>query len=92
MYQILPYSKRQAKKLNVNILPSKNQNKKIDVFDKKWNFITSIGAKGYLDYPTYLKYYGKTIANKRRKLYKIRHKKDRMVKGTSGFYADKILW
>jgi len=31
-------------------------------------------------------------ANVRRKLYKIRHKKDRLKRGTAGFYADKILW
>jgi hypothetical protein len=49
------------------------------------------------DYPTYLAkekkgYYEKGYANKRRKLYKDRHEKDRHVLGSAGYYADKILW
>jgi len=49
------------------------------------------------DYPTYLAkekkgYYEKGYANKRRKLYKERHEKDRHVSGSAGYYADKILW
>jgi hypothetical protein len=34
----------------------------------------------------------KGTAEKRRKLYKDRHDKDRKVKGSNGFYADKLLW
>jgi hypothetical protein len=45
-----------------------------------------------MDYPHYLKYFGKKIADERKRLYKIRHKKDRMIKGTAGYYADKLLW
>jgi hypothetical protein len=49
------------------------------------------------DYPTYLEkekkgYYEKGYANKRRKLYKERHEKDRHIVGSNGYYADKILW
>jgi hypothetical protein len=90
MYQITDYSKQQAKKLGVDIKPSKNKNKKIDVF-KNGNNLASIGGKGYKDYPTYLKI-DKSLAEERRKLYKIRHEKDRKIKGTAGFFADKILW
>lgn len=91
MYQITSYSKSQAKKLNVNIKPSTNKNKKIDVFkgDKK---IAVIGDIKYNDYPNYLKKEGKVIADERRRLYKKRHSNDRFVKGSNGFYADKILW
>ena len=32
MYKILPYTKRQAKKLGVVVKPSTNKTKKIDVF------------------------------------------------------------
>jgi hypothetical protein len=39
-----------------------------------------------------LEYFGKKIADERRRLYKIRHKKDRSVKGSAGYYADKLLW
>jgi len=90
MYQITDYSYQQAKKLGVDIKPSKNKNKKIDVF-KSGEKIASIGGKGYKDYPSYLKI-DKNLAEERRKLYKIRHEKDRKIKGSAGFFADKILW
>jgi len=90
MYQITDYSKQQAKKLGVEIKPSTNKNKKIDVF-KDGEKIVSIGDKRYKDYPNYLKI-DKTLADERRKLYKIRHEKDRKIKGSAGFFADKILW
>jgi hypothetical protein len=92
MYHILPYSKKKAKELNVQIFPSRNKNKKIDIYDMNGYFITSIGSYGAMDYPTYVLYCGKEFANERRKLYKIRHKKDRNIKGSRGYYADKILW
>jgi hypothetical protein len=90
MYQITDYSYQQAKKLGVDIKPSKNKNKKIDVF-KNGNKLASIGNKNYLDYPNYLKQ-DKSLAEQRRKLYKIRHEKDRKIKGSAGYFADKILW
>lgn len=95
-YKILPYSFRKAKELGVVIKPSTNLLKKIDVF-KNGKKIASIGAKGMNDYPTYLEkekkgYFEKGYANKRRKLYKERHEKDRHKVGSNGYYADKILW
>lgn len=90
MYQITDYSKQQAKKLGVDIKPSKNKNKKIDVF-KDGKKLASIGGKGYKDYGTYLKE-DKSLAEQRRKLYKMRHEKDRHSKGSAGFFSDKILW
>jgi hypothetical protein len=90
MYQITDYSKQQAAKLGVDIKASKNKNKKIDVF-KDGNKLASIGDTRYKDYPTYLKQ-NKNLAEERRKLYKIRHEKDRKIKGSAGFFADKILW
>ena len=91
MYKITNYSKEQAKKLNVEIKPSTRKNKKIDVYrgDKK---IASIGNKNYLDFPTHLEKNGKEFAEKRRKLYKIRHNKTRNIKGSNSFWSDKILW
>lgn len=47
---------------------------------------------GYMDYDLWLKAEGKEFADERRRLYKIRHEKDRHRKGTAGYYADKILW
>jgi len=92
LYKILPYTINKAKQLNVIIVPSENKNKKIDVYDVYGNFIVSIGDINYLDYPNYTKKYGKKIADERKRLYKIRHKKDRLVKGTAGYYADQLLW
>jgi hypothetical protein len=91
-YKITQYSKTQAEKLGVTIKPSSVQGKKIDVFNKKGEKIASIGALGYSDYPTYLKDKGKDYADNRRKLYKERHESDRHVRGSAGYYADKILW
>jgi len=92
MYKILPYTLAQAKRLNVKVRLSSKAEKKIDVYDRKGNFIVSVGAKGYLDYPTYKKLFGKAVADQRRKLYKARHEKDRKVKGSPGYFADKLLW
>lgn len=92
MYKILPYTAAQARRLNVMIRPSSRKGKKIDVFDKEGYYITSVGARGYLDYPTYKKLFGKTVADQRRKLYKARHDKDRKVKGSPGYFADQLLW
>ena len=95
-YKILPYSFRKAKELGVVIKPSTNILKKIDVF-KNGKKVASVGARGMNDYPNYLEkekkgYYPKGYANKRRKLYKERHEKDRHFLGSAGYYADKILW
>ena len=88
VYNITDYSYKQAKLLGVQIKPSTNKKKKIDVFkdDKK---IASSGFYGMMDYPTYIKEKGKAYANERRRLYHIRHSKD---KSLNGFYAKKILW
>jgi hypothetical protein len=90
-YTITNYTYKQAKKLGVQVKPSTNKTKKIDVY-KKGKKIASIGARGYNDFPTFMKLKGKKYAQTRRKLYKIRHEKDRHVKGSRGFYADKLLW
>jgi len=88
-YKITNYSYNQAKKLNVEIKPSSNKKKKIDVY-KDGKKISSIGAIDYYDFPTYVIKEGLKIANERRKLYKIRHKKD--LNSKNGYYANKILW
>jgi len=90
-YKITSYTKDKANKLGVVVKPSKVKDKKIDVF-KSGKKIATIGAKGYNDYPTYLKTKGKEYADERRRLYKIRHNKDRLVKNSNGYYADRLLW
>jgi predicted Zn-dependent protease len=91
MYIITNYSYKKAKEHNVTIKPSQNKNKKIDVY-KNGELIASIGAIGYKDYPTYIKENGIEYANKRRQLYRQRHKNDLTNKNSNGFWANKILW
>lgn len=91
MYEITSYSQQQAKKLGVEIKPSSNKKKKIDVY-KDGKKIASIGAIGYGDYPTFIKTEGREYADKRRQAYKKRHEKDRHKIGTPGYYADQLLW
>ena len=86
-YDIQPYTKKKAKELGVEVKPSTNPEKKIDVY-KKGEKIASIGAIGYNDYPTFL-LKDKSLADFRRKLYHLRHKKD---SGINGYYARELLW
>lgn len=96
MYTITNYTKNKARILGVTVKPSKTKGKKIDVF-KNGKKVASIGAIGYKDYPTYVALerqnkLPKGTAEKRRKLYKKRHQKNRSVPGTPGWYADRLLW
>ncbi len=90
-YEIKARQKRNAKKLGVEIKPSTNKKKKLDLF-KDGKKIASIGAIQYSDYATFIKEKGKEFADKRRKLYKGRHEKTRKKIGSNSYYADKILW
>lgn len=91
-YKITNYTKERAKQIGVIVKPSENKDKKIDVFNKDGEKLASVGAKGMLDYPSYIREKGLEYAKKRRALYKERHEKDRHQKGTAGWYADKLLW
>jgi hypothetical protein len=91
MYKITARQKRNAESLGVTIKPSTNKSKKIDVF-KNGQKIASIGAAGYKDFDIHLKENGKAYAEERRRLYQIRHQKNRNKMGTPGFFADRILW
>jgi hypothetical protein len=92
MYEITNYTKQQAKRLGINIKFSHKPTKKIDVFDKNWLYICSIGDRSYSDYPTYIKTHGLEYANARRTQYKRRHAKDRNRVGTPGYFAARLLW
>lgn len=89
-YKITDYSYDRAKELGVIIKPSKKGNYKIDVYDKYNKYITSIGHKQYLDFPTIIKKNGKEYADYRRELFYKRHGKYK--KGTRGWYSSYILW
>ena len=90
-YTITKYTRDRAKELGVTVKHSTDPTKKIDVY-KNGVKIVSCGGLGYNDYPTYMKLKGKEYADERRRLYRIRHTKDRNVPGTAGYYADKLLW
>jgi len=91
MYEITEQTKKRAKELGVEVKPSTNSKKKIDVF-KNGKRIASIGSSFYADYPTYIKTKGKDYADIRKKLYAKRHAKDINVKGSNGYYAYELLW
>jgi D-arabinose 1-dehydrogenase-like Zn-dependent alcohol dehydrogenase len=84
VYTISEYSKKQAKKLGVEITISSNPKKKLDVF-KDGKKIASIGATGYKDYAT-------TKDKERRRLYRLRHKGEEKVIGSPGYWAWNLLW
>jgi hypothetical protein len=91
-YKIDPYAYKQAKKLGVKIEPSKKKFKKIDIYDYNNQYIMSVGDTRYNDYRSYIKEKGQEYADTRRRLYKIRHDKDRDKLGTASYYADQLLW
>ena len=90
-YRITNYTRKMANKIGVSIKPSTNPEKKIDVF-RKSRKIASVGAAGMNDFPTYIRTRGITYAKTRRRLYKMRHERDRHVKWSNGWLADKLLW
>ena len=91
MYQILPYTQRQAKRIGVTVRPSKRGDNKIDVY-RAGERIASVGHKDYPDYPHYIRSHGKEYADERRSLYKKRHTPHRLKKGTPSWFADNLLW
>ena len=90
-YHITKYTFNKAKKIGVTVKHSTNNTKKIDVF-RNGKKIASVGARGMNDFPTYINKNGLKFAKTRRRLYRIRHQKDRHIKGSNGFLADKLLW
>lgn len=97
MYKIHPHTKARAKALGVHVEPSKRKGKKIDIFSlKDGSYITSVGAIGYKDYPTYLllEKQGKVppgTAESKRKAYKRRHV-FRKIRRTKAWWAYNLLW
>lgn len=80
----LEKARERAKKLGVTVKPSTVKHKKLDVYrdDEK---IASIGDIRYSDYLQH-------GDEERRRRYKKRHQKNRTVKDSAGYFADKILW
>jgi len=92
-YTIRRYTYNKAKRLGLSVKPSTNKTKKIDVYNETTGEkIASVGANGMNDYPTYIQKRGPKYAKTRRRLYRIRHEKDRQVKMSNGWLSDKLLW
>lgn len=89
-YKVTDRTRAKAKQLGVTVRPSKNPEKKLDVFRNSAK-VASVGQAGALDYPMYL-LRDKALAEERKRLYRVRHAKDRKKEGTPGWYADKLLW
>ena len=97
LYEVTPIIRERARKIGVEVRPSRRKGKKLDAYDIDGKYITSFGARGYPDYHVYKKEYGSKVADEKRRLYKLRHEKDRHVKYrdgrlTAGYLADQILW
>ena len=90
MYTILPYTKQRAKDLGVQVKPSADAKKKIDVFDAAGEYMFSVGARGMKDYPTYKKWDGGVVAEHRRRLYRARSAHAEPY--TKGWYSRELLW
>ena len=81
----LAVAKANAAKIGVKVKPSKNKNKKLDVFDKDGKKLASIGSKYYYDYTI-------TRDKKKQKSYLARFAKTRVKVGSPSYFAWKILW
>ena len=90
-YIITDYTLKRAKQMKVTVQLSQQKNKKIDVF-KNGVKIATIGDSRYNDFPTYVIENGIEFANKRKRLYYMRHKKNIEKINSNGFYAAKLLW
>ena len=80
----LAKAKVNAKKLGVEVMPSKVKNKKLDVY-KNGSKVASIGDIRQSDF---LQHNDET----RKKNYLARHAKTRVKIGSPSYYAWKILW
>ena len=89
LYKILPYTLEKARRHGLEVLPSLNKRKKIDVF-RNGKRLASVGAAGYYDYPTFVSKFGKVFADEKRRLYKLRHWRD--LRRGNGYYANLLLW
>lgn len=90
-YTITQYTYDAAKKLGVEVRVSLHPGKKIDVY-KDGKFLCAIGDAAYSDYPTYIESHGKTYADVRRRLFRLRHAKNIYLRGSPAWYTSKLLW
>ena len=87
-YTITKYTFDRAKELGYTVKPSTLKNKKIDVY-KDGNKIGSVGAIGYMDFPTWIEKKGLEYANNRRKLF---HERFKNSNSLNSQLAKQLLW
>ena len=73
MYHITSYTRQQAAKYGLSVKPSQVRGKKISVY-KGDDYLGSVGAIGYLDYPSFKREQGPDVAEEHRRRYHDRHK------------------
>ena len=86
-YDITTYTKDKAKQAGLTVKPSKRKGKKIDVY-QNGDYLASVGGSGYSDFPHYIESHGLKYAEERRRLYKLRHKKESLGERL----ASLLLW
>lgn len=87
MYQITDYTKDKAKRAGLTVKPSKRKGKKIDVY-QHGDYLASVGASNYSDFPHYIQSHGLKYAQERQRLYHLRHNKDSLGERL----ASLLLW
>jgi hypothetical protein len=91
-YKIKKYTLDKAKELGVQVFPSDNPKYKIEVYDSDGVFLFYGGSPKYSDFPTYMGTHGKEYADERRRLYRLRHKKEIDDVGSRGWWIAELLW
>lgn len=93
-YKINPKTIEKALKLGLEVKPSTNKKKKLDVYQNN-KIIASIGQNGAMDFYLWIDKYGLKYARHRRTLYYIRHPYNIVKKNnvyTPDYLAKYLLW
>lgn len=91
-YKIKKYTLDKARELGVQVFPSDNPKYKIEIYNDDGVFMFYGGSPLYDDYPTYMETNGKTYADERRRLYRLRHRKEIEKVGSRGWWIASLLW
>ena len=88
MYEISKKQYEIAEQLQIEICPSENPRKKIDVY-KNGDYICSVGAINFKALKELIELYGRDEAYRKRNLYLSRHKSNCDLKS---IYEIRLLW
>ena len=82
---VIQKAKKKAAALGVQVKESTRKKKKLDVYSRSGEYLVSIGDLRYSDFLQH-------GDEKRRQAYRKRHQKNRLIKGSAGYFASEILW